>query len=126
MIKEYIWELPQNILGWIVKSIYDAQREQYKNFFIYKIKSNSLSACSLGRYIIIPQLYVYDEDIMHEYGHQLQSKKYGWLYLIIVGIPSLINNIISRIWEVSDKWYYSRWPERDADRLGGVNRQYQD
>lgn len=31
-----------------------------------------------------------DSTIKHEYGHTIQSKYLGWLYLIIIGLPSIV------------------------------------
>ena len=68
------------------------------------------------------------EVIRHEQGHQKQSLYLGWLYLIIIGIPSFCGNIFDRLfhrkWDVSKRydWYFSQPWEKWADELGGVNR----
>jgi hypothetical protein len=52
----------------------------------------------------------------------------GWLYLPLVGLPSIIGNIWDRLFHKKwssdrrEKWYYSRYPENWADKLGGVIR----
>lgn len=58
----------------------------------------------------------------HEYGHSRQSLYLGPLYLIVVGLPSIIwagfvYNLVRK--EIS---YYDVYPENWADKLGGVNR----
>ena len=64
------------------------------------------------------------KDIKHENGHSIQALKYGPLYLIVVGIPSLIN-YHNKDLDGYDKQgyrkYYQVWPENNADKLGGVN-----
>ena len=86
---------------------------------------------SLGDYIILDTFYIgktVENIILHEHGHQLQSKKLGWLYPPLVGLPSICRNVWDRLihkkWtkERRTKWYYSGYPERWADKLGGVVR----
>jgi len=62
----------------------------------------------------------------HELGHAEQSRMLGWLYLSVVGVPSvsraayafLYREITGRRWD----GYYDGFPEDWADRLGGVER----
>lgn len=61
---------------------------------------------------------------MHEYGHAKQSAMLGPLYLLVVGIPSLMR-VLYRKWHIKKygyNWqnYYKGFPENWADRLGGV------
>jgi hypothetical protein len=49
--------------------------------------------------------------------------------VIVIGIPSAVfNNLWDRLvhkkWPSTDrlKWYYNRYPEKWADKLGGVTR----
>lgn len=66
--------------------------------------------------------------LMHERGHVRQYRMYGWKYWFIVGIPSVARNIWDRFahrkWSSLKRriWYYSGWPEKEADRLEGVIR----
>ena len=50
----------------------------------------------------------------------MQSRMLGWLYLFVIGIPS----ILWAAWwnEGQNRSYYSFYTERWADRLGGVER----
>jgi len=52
-------------------------------------------------------------------GHQKQSLYLGWLYLIIIGLPSVTGNLLNR---VIDFDYYKQPWEAWADKLGGVKR----
>ena len=80
-----------------------------------------LSGASLGRYIVLKP---YDNmtTVRHEYGHVRQSRMLGPLYLIVVGIPSAINNLRSRRSQTVRNNYYNMYPENWADKLGGVIR----
>jgi hypothetical protein len=125
----YIWQFPQLLLARIVIILTKAKRDRYyKGKKVYCFKKSFISGVSLGEYIILHEKY--DKMTLdHEYGHTIQSKIFGPLYLIIIGIPSaLFNNTWDRLfhknWKVKDriKWYYSRYPEKWADKLGGVER----
>jgi hypothetical protein len=86
----------------------------------YRIKAPG-TGVSLGNYIFLDEASrVWDRD--HEYGHSRQSKMLGPLYLLIVGLPSVIMNLISRASPKFAAGYYTRFPENWADRLGGVYR----
>ena len=121
----YIWQLPQNILGLLVVLITRAKYEP--DFEIYCIYKFRWFGVSLGNYIIFggsPS----EISINHEKGHQKQSIYLGWLYLILIGMPSFFGNIWDRIthikWSVEKRitWYYSQPWEKWADILGGVER----
>lgn len=118
----YVWQLPQNLLGLLVILFTGAKRKS-----CYWITLKYSFGVSLGKYIIFGG-YPFEDSIKHEQGHQKQSLYLGWLYLLIVGLPSFIGNIYDRVahrkWSVIDRvtWYYNRFPENWADKLGGVKR----
>ena len=134
----YIWQLPQNLLGAILllfywpEETYDYKPYKHDSGLLVKLHYSSRlrSAISLGKHIIVSSAYKDYTGIAerHEYGHCLQSLRLGWLYLIIIGLPSLLGNIWDRIahknWRYADsvKWYYNQPWEKWADELGGVER----
>ncbi len=76
------------------------------------------SGVSLGNYIIFDNtIYVDNFSVKHEKGHQKQSLYLGWFYLLIIGLPSLIGNILRRFFEFD---YYKQPWERWANKLGGI------
>lgn len=130
MIKKillYIWQLPQNLIGLVIKlfnkkSLYIFR---YKNIKVHYVKHIMDCGISLGHYIFLDRDVRIDyDDILHEHGHQIQSKYLGWFYLIVIGLPSILFNIIGRIFNKSAKWYYNLPWEKWADKLGNVNRVY--
>lgn len=120
----YLWQLPQNILGLVLVLLCRAK----KSGDIYTCKRLFNSGISLGRYIIIQEDCTFSAVVKHEIGHSIQSKRLGPLYLLVVGLPSIARNILDRIghkkWDYSKRytWYYSGYPEKQADNLGGVKR----
>jgi len=130
----YIWQLPQHLLALLLIKITGACKSG--SFFslvearVYRQSKYKGWGISLGRYIILHDCYDTDTEY-HELGHSVQSVWFGPLYLPVIGLPSAIGNnlwdrIFHRHWpaEKRHRWYYSRWPEKQADRLGGVTREY--
>ena len=125
-----LWELPQNLLGMIYSRFAKStNRFTYKNkkFVVYFCHCFG-SAVSFGKYIIFDTKYKGSSKnklwlmFKHEFGHSMQSLYLGWFYLLLVGVPSILRKIYSKIFKKSNKWYYSGYPEKWADRLGGVSR----
>lgn len=127
----FLWQLPQNIIG----TICSIKAETYRSLFT---KDNELivvyfkpwfrSAVSLGDTVIMDSLlwdqpfYKFDKCLNHEHGHQIQSRILGPLYLILIGIPSLLGNIVFRLFKINSRYYYKLPWEWWADKLGGVER----
>ena len=147
---QILWELPQHIIGSIKSKAWKCkekwahltdeqiawikQFEQDNNVKVYVIcreckktdpMLDLISGSSLSHIICVTDRNL-KLDIPHEYGHCLQSKKRGWLYLLVIGIPSICNNLRGRkvykdmTYEEVQKDYYNRYPEKEADELGGV------
>lgn len=117
----YLWQLPQNILGMILDKIYCKG-----HFIMYRTKNNTIkiilnpkfrSGISLGNYIVLKGDTVLSK--YHELGHCKQSIMLGWLYLIVIGIPSITHNILHSL-KIAKGDYYNYWCEKWADKLGGI------
>ena len=109
----YLWQLPQNLLGLLVILFTGAEKKEdiyYTDGYWFDV--------SLGNYIIFGGFFN-STDEKHETGHQKQSLYLGWLYLLVIGLPSVIGNLLNR---VIDFDYYKQPWEAWADRLGGVER----
>lgn len=117
----FLHQLPQNILGFIIVKILKGKLMyvNIKGFFIPFYFVNQNIRVSLGDYIIIYKNDHSDKTIHHEYGHHLQSLKLGWLYLLIIGIPSFIGCCIYYFKQFD---YFNLPWEKWADKLGGVIR----
>lgn len=111
----YFWQLPQNIFGQIfLVFIKGEKKHQIGNIKFYYAK-NFKGGISLGDYIIIG--YIHEKSVKHEYGHCIQSKILGWLYLIIIGLPSLIHAGLCKCKKHS---YYDFFTEKWANKLVGI------
>lgn len=130
----YLWQLPQNLLGLFLVHFTDARKSFYvlnKNTVkYYKAKKHAKTwgGVSLGNYIVVSYGNTSVSTILHEAGHQKQSRYLGIFYLLIIGLPSLIGNLWDRVfhkhWNNQKRidWYYSQPWEAWADKLGGVIR----
>lgn len=125
-----LWELPQTLLSYIIIALFHKSIETtlpYKDTMVHYVK-NGFFSVSLGRNIIIRDLATV-ETLNHEYGHSIQSKYLGPLYLLVVGIPSVALNLYYSVgvmylgWDQNKlKEYYTKFPESWADKLGKVER----
>lgn len=113
---KYIWQLPQNLLGLAIIKILNCI--YYINDSCYFATEPRFSV-SLGKYIIFGDMWPTDDLLNHERGHCKQSMYLGWLYLIVIGLPSAIGNLLHRVFKFD---YYKQPWEAWADKLGGVNR----
>ena len=109
----YLWQLPQNLLGLAVIAFTKAKKKG--NVYV---ASGRRFGVSLGKYIIFRGFFNATDE-KHEQGHQKQSLYLGWLYLLLIGLPSATGNLLNR---VIDFDYYKQPWEAWADKLGGVKR----
>ena len=98
IVSDWVWQLPQNLLGVVWKNI-------KKDSIITPISNNDIEsvgakaylikaggAVTLGKYVFISQTYRDQGTIIkHECGHVKQSKMLGPLYLIVIGVPSILH-----------------------------------
>ena len=134
-ILKFIWQLPQNLIGFIITR-FSKKKINYlfndnSNGIIYFNNNFFNSGVSLGNYIILDTVYnenAIQKTANHEHGHQKQSLYLGPLYLLVVGMPSATRNVIDRLfhkkWIYKERvdWYYGGFPENWADKLGNVER----
>jgi hypothetical protein len=128
-----IWQLPQHIIAYIIMLVNRKSIEPMvsKDDDIHYYLVDHLFDCgvSLGNYIFLDidgnHNYM---SVRHEHGHQIQSLILGPLYLIFIGLPSIVGNTINRIKRkyfeknYDPDFYYKQPWEAWADKLGGVDR----
>ncbi len=128
----YLWQIPQHVLALIIWGVLRITRRVWRVKMLrgHKVIQTFTPGwgVSLGDYIFFDTEYN-AETVKHELGHSVQSRQLGPLYLPVIGIASAVcNNLWDRLfhrkWPVRKrvKWYYSRFPEKQADILGGVQR----
>lgn len=117
LLLTWIWCFPQMLAGYIVKKVTKARK--VGDHYEYDVKHGSLS---LGEYVFLcPGHYTNEEVLKHEKGHTIQSKYLGWLYLLVIGLPSIIwATCFGKYREKHNVSYYSFYTEKWANKLGGV------
>lgn len=113
----WIWQLPQNLCGLLIKLYFKGEKKMLKQrgtaFYVAPTMNGGIS---LGNYIFISvksgdREPVYD----HEFGHCIQSRILGPFYVLVVGIPSLVHAMCC-----SKENYYHFYTEKWANKLGGI------
>ena len=118
----WLWCLPQNLVGLIVKHVTKAEKRG--NHYRFSIKFGSVS---LGEYIFLcPDHWRDITTLKHEHGHRVQSRILGWLYLPLIAIPSMLWALYysKHYDELKEEGisYYSFYTEKWADKIAGINR----
>ena len=124
----YIWQLPQNLLGMLYKdcisdNIITRVNCDATDYECYLTRSGG--GITLGRYIFVNQYFKdLSNVILHERGHVKQSRILGPLYIIIIGIPSIswagLRRLIPTLKKIN---YYSFYTENWANKLMGLNKE---
>ena len=125
---KYIWQLPQNLLGVLWKNV-------KKESIITEVSNDDLrsveakgylmkagGAVTLGQYVFISQTYQDQSAVIrHECGHVKQSLILGPLYLIVIGIPSILHAWLNDYIGCDEEKGYSHfYTEKWADKLMGI------
>lgn len=115
----WIWCFPQMLIGLIIRIA--TRAEHHGDHYRYNFTQGSVS---LGTYIFLcPSHWDDEETLKHEQGHTKQSYILGWLYLIVVGLPSLIwCCCFDNYRRKHNKSYYEFYTEAWANKLGGVDK----
>jgi hypothetical protein len=122
-----LWELPQNCLGLVLymllKSLGTVHRLSIERKRLFIAAPISIS---LGWFIFHEEAKQGKPDRIkeHEWGHSVQSRLLGPLYLVVVGLPS-VTRALYALWfrrRYRSEWphYFDGFPEDWADRLANL------
>ena len=109
LFSRFTWELPQTLVGWLYSlgralagQIYRVDTLGGITFASGKARSFG-GGVSLGSFI---DLWLWQQTrsegegfilgsqlCMHEFGHTADSQRFGWFYLPVIGLPSLLSAI---------------------------------
>ena len=124
----YIWQLPQNLVGLFLLLVYQKEKVYHRlNGRTFYFTKEMPSGISLGNYIIMNREDK-EDGMRHEYGHTIDSRRWGPLYLLVIGLPSILGNIYDRIYHKKRKysdsceWYYNQPWAKKKKKNGGVDR----
>ena len=137
-ITRFTWELPQLFLGYTIAQIRvlcgNVDRVDTLGGVTYVIcchrHEHAYTGMSLGCFVQmwLPVEIKTDFEhyarhyagkmLLHEYGHTFDSQLWGWLYLPVVGLPSLVSQwleLAGFLHHRHDNLYAERWANRHAE-----------
>ncbi|MBR5912416.1 MAG: hypothetical protein IKZ55_10565 [Bacteroidales bacterium] len=107
LFSRFTWELPQTLAGWLYSVIraLAGQVDRVDSFggitFVSGKAHTFGGGVSLGSFIDLwlwremrgknAGFVLSDPLCMHEFGHTADSQRFGWLYLLVIGLPSLLS-----------------------------------
>lgn len=113
-----IWQLPQIIVALVMWPFMGTKKLIRKENYCWIYECSKMSGgISLGCFIYLsPSCAKKEEVIRHELGHIKQSHMLSWLYLIVIGLPSIL-------WATfhGPACYYSFYTENWANKLMGLS-----
>lgn len=118
IISRLTWELPNTAVGLVASLattlLFRTEVRRFHGSTFVKMMNRQdaqgYHAGTIGCYIIGSAHS--DPLLHHEYGHYLQSRRYGPAYLFIVAIPSFLSMLLAA------QSHDNRWFEKDADHRG--------
>lgn len=116
-----IWQLPQTLVGLIMLPFLGSIKKiEHRNHCIGFCGEKMRGGISLGCIAIVSRSSSrYPETIAHEMdGHTVDSKIFGPLYLLVIGIPSLLWAWLRDTTKHPN--YYAFYTERWANRHAGL------
>lgn len=108
LISRFTWELPQTLVGWLYtffRALFgQVDRVDTLGGITFATKKTNRMGCmgvSLGSFVDLwdghwlcdgdKGLVLSNQLCMHEFGHTADSQRFGWLYLPVIGLSSLIS-----------------------------------
>lgn len=113
-----LWQLPQCLIGLLMLPFMGKLTLiDYRNYCWAFKGANMMGGISLGCFVFLDSYSSKRETtVAHELdGHTVDSKRWGPLYLFIIGIPSILN-----AWLGFTKCYYEFYTEKWANKHAGL------
>lgn len=117
LILNIIWQLPQTLVAILMIPFIGKMKLLHFKDYCWVFECEKMSGgISLGNFIFLsPSSSKKQPAIQHELGHVKQSHMLGWMYLFIIGIPSILNAIFG-----FTKCYYHFYTESWANKLNNI------
>lgn len=120
-----IWTLPQFIIGLALSFVWRTHELKFdpSGYHVTVCRTRFTFAFSLAQFVFAPTC-CNDDVLRHEIGHTMQSRYLGWIYLIVIGLPSFVLFCVKRAMKKDDRWYHSKFPESWANKLAQVHSEF--
>lgn len=105
----WVWELPQLLAAFLVLTFVRPLAKYKYQDAIVVVHGRKFNV-ALSRLILVNKPTT--SKLQHEYGHVTQSKYLGPLYLLVIGIPSLLHCVFHQC-----RNYYHFYTEKWANKL---------
>ena len=129
VVAQWAWGAPQTFVGFVLFMAHRrSPHRRYRSAIVTYWPSEA--GLSLGLFLFLPRWALDPADERargraaalhrHEFGHTIQSLLLGPLYLVVIGVPSLVwagFPPVARQWRRGERGYYSFWTEKTADAL---------
>jgi hypothetical protein len=125
-VREFIlwtWCLPQTLLGagvgtWNALANKTIRAEHHRGHALVVVKNWTwLAGISLGRFVFVREDRCDGKTVNHEFAHVTQSYLFGPLYLLVIGVPSILLALRVAIQPSFRKQYLTTWPESWTERI---------
>ena len=117
--------LPQNVLGILYYAFLQLTGNVVRTAEVNEVRiivTRTPFGASLGRFIFVDASILTEGIVRHEYGHTMQGYRHGPFFLLAEGLTSFVQAGISLFSRPFADAYFNRWPENEANALGGVTR----
>lgn len=88
-ILQILWGFPQTLVGFAV-FLCNMKAPHYRYHGAVVTEWKNSTGLSLGMFLYVPEGKKGKDFLVHEYGHTIQSLALGPLYLVVIGIPSVL------------------------------------
>lgn len=114
----FLWQLPQNLVALVMMPFLGKMKLVRFDLYCWAFECSKMSGgISLGNFIFLDSHSAKSEaTILHEYGHTIDSQKLSWLYLFVIGLPSLL----WAAFKPKNKCYYDFFTEKRANLNAGL------
>ncbi len=115
--------LPQNVVGILFRAWLELTGGVVETATINEVTivvTKEPIGVSLGSFVFVGKSVLSENVVRHEVGHTLQGYRHGPFYLLLEGSASIVQVAISLISRTFARGYFTRWPEDEANTLGGV------
>lgn len=125
VLNKWTWGLVNSVVGNLVAEAYnlvdkvDGVTEMDGMLALAGPMGSSGRAATIGHYSLGPEGYTADwrdHLFVHEYGHYIQSQRWGVFYMPAIAIPSVASAAFTSKW--SGMKHKERWFEVNASKLG--------
>lgn len=117
----FLWQLPQNIVALIMyQFLFNKTTVAKRNYAVCYMSKSMNGGISLGNFVYVSyNLSKSEPHVMHELdGHTKQSKMLGPLYLLVIGIPSILWAAFRN--KQKHPNYYSFYTEKWANKCANI------